>query len=130
MKAGRIVLDTNVMVDYIGDDVATLDIIESAEAAYIPSIVMGELFFGAFHSGRIADNLTKLFLLLRDFEIVDIDINIAEEYGLIKSELRKMGNPIPENDIWIASIARKHGLALVSRDKHFKVINNLNLIEI
>jgi tRNA(fMet)-specific endonuclease VapC len=46
-------------------------------------------------------------------------------YGEVKSELKQMGTPIPENDIWIAAIARQYGLTVVSRDKHFSLIINL-----
>lgn len=28
-------------------------------------------------------------------------------------------NAIPENDVWIAAIARQHAQQIVSRDKHF-----------
>ena len=29
------------------------------------------------------------------------------------------GRPIPENDVWIAALARQHELPIVSRDEHF-----------
>ncbi len=35
--------------------------------------------------------------------------------------------PISENDIWIAAIAQQHELTLVSRDKHFSKIDNLQV---
>jgi tRNA(fMet)-specific endonuclease VapC len=36
-----------------------------------------------------------------------------------------MGQPIPENDIWIAALARQHELTLVTRDKHFADVESL-----
>ena len=51
--------------------------------------------------------------------------------GLIsiwKDKVRK-GKTIPENDIWIAAIAKQHGLTLISRDGHFKEIDGLSVIE-
>ena len=36
---------------------------------------------------------------------------------------------IPENDRWIAAPAREHGLTLVSRDEHFKQIDELKRME-
>jgi tRNA(fMet)-specific endonuclease VapC len=41
--------------------------------------------------------------------------------------LRKKGKPIPENDIWIAAIARRYQLTIVTRDKHFKEIESISL---
>jgi tRNA(fMet)-specific endonuclease VapC len=48
-------------------------------------------------------------------------------YGNIKAALRKKGKPIPENNIWIAAIALHNKLVIVTRDKHFKEIENLNI---
>jgi len=39
--------------------------------------------------------------------------------------LRKKGRPIPENDVWIAAVARQHGLTLLTRDVHFREIEGL-----
>jgi len=41
--------------------------------------------------------------------------------------LKIKGRPIPENDIRIAAVAIQHGLVLVSRDVHFKEVDNLVL---
>jgi tRNA(fMet)-specific endonuclease VapC len=37
------------------------------------------------------------------------------------------GQPIPENDIWIAAIAEQHGLTLVTKDAHFNAIDHLKI---
>jgi len=59
--------------------------------------------------------------------VLTIDEPATIEYGNIMAALRKKGKPIPENDIWIAAIAQRHQLILVSRDKHFKEIDSLGL---
>jgi predicted nucleic acid-binding protein len=46
-----------------------------------------------------------LFLYSRSKNISDI----------IKAALRKKGKPIPENDIWIAAIALRNNLAIVTQ---------------
>jgi tRNA(fMet)-specific endonuclease VapC len=33
--------------------------------------------------------------------------------------------PIPENDLWIAALARQHALTLVTRDAHFTGVRGL-----
>lgn len=45
----------------------------------------------------------------------------------IKTLLREKGQPIPENDIWIAAIAEQHGLTLVTKDAHFDAIDHLKI---
>ena len=42
--------------------------------------------------------------------------------------IHKKGHPIPENDIWIAALALENGLTLVSRDEHFKKIDELKKV--
>lgn len=52
--------------------------------------------------------------------MLDCDTEVAREYGLIKSQPRQEAKPIPDDDIWIAAIARRHNFVLVSRDDHFR----------
>ena len=40
---------------------------------------------------------------------------------------REKGQPIPENDIWIAAIAQQHDLTLVTKDAHFNAIDHLKI---
>ena len=61
--------------------------------------------------------------------ILSSDADTAKRYGLIKAELKSKGKPIPENDIWIAAIAKQYDLTIVSRDHHFKEIDDLKLDE-
>ena len=60
--------------------------------------------------------------------VLACDIGTCRKYGYIKNLLHKNGYPIPENDIWIAALAMEHGLTLVSRDEHFKMINELKRV--
>jgi tRNA(fMet)-specific endonuclease VapC len=39
--------------------------------------------------------------------------------------LRAKGRPIPENDIWIAAVAKQYDLALFTRDAHFAEVESL-----
>jgi len=43
--------------------------------------------------------------------------------------LRKKGQPIPENDIWIAAICLENEISLISSDGHFENINGLEVIK-
>jgi tRNA(fMet)-specific endonuclease VapC len=40
-------------------------------------------------------------------------------FSELKLDLKRAGTPLPENDIWIAAVARTHNLTVVSRDQHF-----------
>jgi hypothetical protein len=41
-------------------------------------------------------------------------------YGKIKSQLKAKGTPIPENDIWIASLAEQHQLTCRTSQRKYQ----------
>ena len=47
----------------------------------------------------------------------------------IYDELKKSGDPIPTNDLWIAALTLQHGTRLFTLDKHFKKVRGLFLID-
>jgi tRNA(fMet)-specific endonuclease VapC len=105
-----------------------LDQIKAHSASiFIPSIVIGELFYGVEQSSKRNENRARIDLLVKIFDVLECDTDTARLYGKIKSELKGNGTPIPENDIWIAAQARQHDLVLVTRDKHFDGITGLTL---
>jgi tRNA(fMet)-specific endonuclease VapC len=59
---------------------------------------------------------------------LDCDLETARVYAGIRNALRLAGRPIPENDLWIASIALQHNLTLVARDKHFQEVPGLTTV--
>lgn len=120
--AGRLLLDTNALVAMIGGDPPVVALVQDAEAVYVPAIVLGELYFGAFHSSRRTENIARVDAIARDRSVLSCDRTTARIYGEIKNDLRTRGRPIPENDLWIAAIASQHGLTLLTRDEHFREI--------
>lgn len=97
---GKFLLDTSVVVVILGGD----DFIPKQlgnDNIYIPSIVIGELYFGAYKSRRVADNLIQMQKFVAENSILDCDSETARRYGSIKESLRKKGFPIPDNDIMI-----------------------------
>jgi tRNA(fMet)-specific endonuclease VapC len=56
------------------------------------------------------------------------DDRTVEQYGQIKAEIAEAGTPIPDNDIWIAALAREYELPLVTRDQHFDIVPGLKTL--
>lgn len=125
--SGNYLLDTSVLIDLFAQDANILTQLEKAESTFIPSIALGELHYGARKSSRIEKNLEQLEQLAAQVVILPCDAETSYWYGIVKDGLRKTGQPIPENDIWIAAIALQHGLTLATRDKHFQVVENLKI---
>jgi tRNA(fMet)-specific endonuclease VapC len=102
--------------------------LELAEEVFVPIIVLGELYYGAQKSSKVENNVTRINEFAESCSVLVCDTETSKQYGEIKNLLRAKGRPIPENDIWIAAIAKQHKLTLVSRDDHFKEIEDLSIL--
>lgn len=122
----NLLLDTNIIVSLLRGDAILDKRLARADRFLIPTIVLGELFVGAYKSSKTIENLSKIEYFIRDVIILPCDSGTAREYGRIKDESRRKGRPIPDNDIWIAAMAIQHSLTLVTRDKHFDEIDRLD----
>jgi tRNA(fMet)-specific endonuclease VapC len=122
---GRFLLDTNIVIAVFAKDGAVEAGLSKATEIFIPSVVLGELYYGAYKSTRVTENLAKINEFAANNSILACDTRTAQEYGGIKNVLRAKGRPIPENDIWIAAIAKQNGLTLITRDAHFGEVGGL-----
>ena len=50
--SGRYLLDTNIIIALFANDIAVNNQLVNAEEIFIPSVAIGELFYGARKSGR------------------------------------------------------------------------------
>ena len=125
--SGRVLLDTNIVIALFAGEVAVEKRLNQTDAVFLPSIVLGELYFGARKSAKVEANLIRIEDFAISSSVLTCDFETAKAYGLIKSNLQARGRPIPENDIWIAAVAQQHRLTLVTRDMHFGQIDSLNV---
>ncbi|SRR5579883_546316 len=122
---GRFLLDTNIVIALFSDEAIVKDNLAQASEVFIPSIVIGELFYGARKSGRVGANSARVDELAAGSTVLVCDAETARQYGEVKNSLRLKGRPLPENDVWIASLALQHDLILVTRDAHFQEVESL-----
>ncbi len=127
MTGSRILLDTNIISAWLKGEKLIADKIDEANEVYIPIIVLGELYYGAQYSTNVQTNITNINKVVERYELLNTNEDTAYLYGIIKASLRKKGKPIPENDIWIATIAKQHEFTLITRDKHFNEIDDLSI---
>ena len=126
--SGSYILDSNIIIDIFRADKLILEKVKTFERIYIPVTVLGKLYFGAYKSSRTEDHLLQINRLKEVVNILDITEKTTILYGEIKNKLKQRGRPIPENDIWIAAITQEFGYPLVTRDKHFSHISDLEVI--
>lgn len=124
---GSVLLDTNIIIDIFKNDVGVIQAINTAESLFISSISLGELFYGAYNSSRLTSHLKETKEVSKSINVLAVGKTTADHYGKIKTQLRKKGRPVPENDIWIAAIAMQFDLTLITKDKHFSEIEGLKL---
>ena len=122
---GRFLLDTNIIIALFAKDPIIREKMANASEVFVPCIALGELYFGAHRSSRAQDNIICISEFALHSSVVECNGNTADIYGRLKNRLRRKGQPIPENDLWIAAVARQYSLTLVTRDKHFDAIEDL-----
>jgi tRNA(fMet)-specific endonuclease VapC len=125
---GTFLLDTTAAVAILQSDPAVAAVLTAAEHIVLPVTVVGELIYGAYNSGRPAENMAKVEALASANTVLDCDLDTARQYGRIRQQLRAKGKPIPENDIWIAAVALQHGLLVITRDAHFMEVDGLTVM--
>ena len=125
--SGSFLLDTNIVIAILAEDPAVHQRLAAATEIFVPSMVLGELYYGANKSTRVESNLQTVDLFAAANRVLVCDSATAQQYGEIKNLLREKGRPIPENDIWIAATAKQHDLTLVSRDVHFDEVQGLSV---
>ena len=122
------VVDTNVIIKMLNGDKTAVKLLGRIDKVFVPIIVVGELFYGAYKSERKDNNIALFTSVLSTFEILPLDEPVAVSYALIKTGLIKNGIKIPENDLWIAATAHAHDLSLVTFDSHFENISSIKII--
>jgi tRNA(fMet)-specific endonuclease VapC len=125
--SGNFLLDTNTVIRLFAHDRAVEGLFDADPEVCLPIFVLGELYYGARKSRRVRENCHKIDDFASRVEVLLGDIDTAREFGKIKYELQLKGRMIPENDLWIAALARQLNLTLVSADRHFKEVDNLRL---
>lgn len=126
MAGNKYLLDTNIISAWLSGETDIANKIDDY-TVYIPLTAIGELYYGALYSEQIQKNIHEIEKLSSRYKVLLPDKHTAKEYGKIKTALRKKGKPIPENDVWIAALAKQYKITLVTRDGHFKEVETLKI---
>src|ERR1700694_1519921 len=127
---GSALLDTTIVVDHLrGKSPALDERFKEITTLYLPVTALGELLYGAYKSAFEAKSLRQIEDFIQLCAILGPDERTAHYYGRISADLARLGKLIPQNDIWIAAIAREHKLPLATRDKHFSFVSGLTLLD-
>ncbi len=124
----KLVLDTNIYCDFAEGLPDAVDAVAAyGQSIFIPSVVLGELFFGFMKGSRQQFNEKKLRQVVSrlKIEVIDVNTDVARKYAMIYLSLQKRGIKIPINDVWIAACCMEVGGTLLTRDKHFELVDQI-----
>jgi len=124
MTGKSVLLDTNIIIEHFKDESRYAANLVSFDYG-VPRVVVGELYAGAFRSARPDHHKRKIDQFLRHGRVIEVDAETSYEYGKIWADLAGKGKLIPTNDMWIAALAIQRGLKLITNDKHFAHIDEL-----
>lgn len=82
----------------------------------VPSIVLAELYAGAYRHPDPARLLALIESLLQDVFVLDFDTACAQKFGQIRGTLQQQGLSVPTTDLMIASVAMVHDLTLITHN--------------
>jgi tRNA(fMet)-specific endonuclease VapC len=85
--AGNFLLDTNIVSAALDGDPTVWAEIVRADQVAVPSIVVGELQFGALNSGQPQKNLQQIDDFLASIPVLLVDLEVARHYGRIRWQL-------------------------------------------
>lgn len=116
----RYLLDTNICI-YIqrhkpGEVLARFQKLKPGDAA-ISAITWGELLYGAEKSQqrKKAQQLLEEFITF--IPVLPLPEDAGKTYGAIRASLASKGNPIGNNDLWIAAHAKAAALTIVTNNE-------------
>jgi tRNA(fMet)-specific endonuclease VapC len=90
--------------------------LQYADRLFVPTIVLAELYTGAYHVNDPAPLLQKIDDLLDDVHVLDFDPACAERFGKVRGALLRQGVSVPTADLMIGAVALVHDLTLVTNN--------------
>lgn len=122
----KYLLDTNAVIGIIAANSSLISrLSEHVPSDFgVPSVVMYELYWGAYKSAKVAENVARVDALR--FEVLDLSVEDAKAAGLIRADLNRNGTPIGAYDLLIAGQAVSRSLTLITNNvKEFRRVENL-----
>ncbi|HEY4394211.1 MAG TPA: type II toxin-antitoxin system VapC family toxin [Polyangia bacterium] len=120
----RFCLDTSAYSRFKRGDAGAVEALRRASWVGVPVVVLGELRTGFVLGAHPERNEAELgrFLASPVVEVLDVDEEAARIYAEIVVAQRRVGKPVPTNDLWIAALAARAGAPVLTYDGHFAAI--------
>ena len=113
----RYLLDANAIVALLNDTTSPIArrVRRHAPRDFgVSAVVIHELYYGAFKSQRVEQNVARVDAL--QFSVLEFDEEDARQAGQIRAQLASKGTPIGPYDVLIAGQAMARELTLVTHN--------------
>jgi tRNA(fMet)-specific endonuclease VapC len=91
-------------------------------------ITVAELYYGAYNSNRVTENIARAEFFIQNLPVLPLNDTALRRFGELKAELRRIGQPIADFDLLIASVALAESYILVTNNtRHYDRIPELQL---
>jgi tRNA(fMet)-specific endonuclease VapC len=124
-----LILDTSALSAAADGEPGAMEVVSGAERIAVPVIVLGEYRLGIAQSRRRDTYERWLREWVAAVEVLEIADRTAQHYAAIVLELKRLGKPIPTNDLWIAALCRQYSLPILSRDRHFDAVAGIKRVD-
>lgn len=126
-------LDSSLLIDLEKGNKETIQKLEKLRAihqgpAYISLMSYFELYYGILN--KIEKNREEAYIFLHKFPVLQTTTRTAEILAELKQKYEKRGIHFTLTDLFIASQVREHGLLLITKEKDFKAIEEIQKIVI
>ena len=122
------VIDTSAVIALFRGLASVGECFNAAREVWMPVTVLGELHCGLRKCDRPVKESLRIAELRDRCSLILIDEETAMQDARVHCGLERAGAMIPINDIWIASLAMRHGLPLLTKDDHFSRVDGLDFV--
>lgn len=126
----KYLLDTDICIYWLKGKTTVKNKIDQVDWTEISicSVTVSELYFGAYNSSRVEQNLETAEQFINSIFVFSLNHSALKKFGQLKAKLRQAGTPVADFDLLIASVALTEDLILVTNNtRHYKRIENLRL---
>ena len=124
-----LLLDTSVVVKHFRYPTAVVNKLAEYEELYLPQPTLGELYYGAYRSGRLETSLAQIERFLDAVDLLAADKETSVFYGQIAAVSCQGRNTDSAKRYLDCALARQTGLPVATTDDHFDRVTNLAVLK-
>lgn len=123
------IFDTNALSALAAREPSLLALLDGANGLALSFITVAEFRFGLLGSNRPEAGLQFLQGLVAAIPVLFPDAGTLTRYAEVADALKRIGRPIPQNDMWTAALALQYARPVLSKDRHFDFVVGLQRVD-